>query len=424
MKLISLLEQDGITARKVAGTHGGEWASACPMCGGEDRFRSWPEQGESGAWWCRGCNKGGDLIQYMREVRGLSFGDACRRLGIEQERSMLPDWEGRRRSEGWKPREARMPLFGQWQQKTQVLIGWAQEQLWDNTGKEVLDWLKAERGFSGETIKAFHLGWIPSDLYRERKAWGLPEERRDDGKPKRLWIPRGLVIPHLEDGDIVKIKIRRPDPNADPRYYVLPGSGTKAMAIHSDAKGVAVLESELDAILLHQEAGDLAAAVALGSASAKPDRETAELLIQAEQILVALDADEAGAKEAWRWWTRSMQGSRRWPPIGGKDLGDMQKAGVNIRAWVLAALNAPQQEMPAVAESLAPHPEELKPPVALERTNSAEALFGLYQKIGETYRYADWQRMVTVPGWKDKLRALEEAFTHAWNEGGKLPAGI
>lgn len=80
----SLIQDRGLKAVKVAGTHGGEWACPCPACGGKDRFRFWPAQGEGGTWYCRQCDKGGDSIQFLREFEGLSYTEACRRLGVER----------------------------------------------------------------------------------------------------------------------------------------------------------------------------------------------------------------------------------------------------------------------------------------------------------------------------------------------------
>ena len=42
----------------------------CPECGGKDRFRVWPGKGEGGEWWCRGCNLGGDVLQFLRKIEG------------------------------------------------------------------------------------------------------------------------------------------------------------------------------------------------------------------------------------------------------------------------------------------------------------------------------------------------------------------
>lgn len=80
MDLLNLIQQDGFL-RKVSHHDGGEWAGPCPKCGGVDRFRCWPESSRSVKFWCRGCLISGDVIDYLRKVRGLSFRDACRAAG-------------------------------------------------------------------------------------------------------------------------------------------------------------------------------------------------------------------------------------------------------------------------------------------------------------------------------------------------------
>ncbi len=88
-------------------------------------------------------------------------------------------------------------------------------------------------------------------------------------------------------------------------------------------KASIIVESELDAVLLEQEAGDFITTIALGSAQARPDVNTNVILKQADIVLVALDADLAGAKQAWHWWAENYPNSKRWPPVNGKDPGDI-----------------------------------------------------------------------------------------------------
>ena len=59
-------------------SQGGVWRGPCPKCGGEDRFHVWETEGR---YWCRGCGKTGDEIQYLRDFRGLSYREAARRVG-------------------------------------------------------------------------------------------------------------------------------------------------------------------------------------------------------------------------------------------------------------------------------------------------------------------------------------------------------
>ena len=97
-----------------------------------------------------------------------------------------------------------------------------------------------------------------------------------------------------------------------------------------------VVESELDAILLMQEAGELVGVIALGTASAKPDGQLHERLMKAKTVLCSLDADAAGMKAVSFW--RRYPGFKRWPVVIGKDPTEQQKAGIPIRAWLNAGL--------------------------------------------------------------------------------------
>ena len=81
MTILDLLREDGHELKRVGSTNGGEWAGACPSCGGTDRFRVWPLENGAGRWWCRQCKKTGDAIQYLRDFRGMDFKAARSYLG-------------------------------------------------------------------------------------------------------------------------------------------------------------------------------------------------------------------------------------------------------------------------------------------------------------------------------------------------------
>jgi hypothetical protein len=106
----------------------------------------------------------------------------------------------------------------------------------------------------------------------------------------------------------------------------------------SDHDVYVIVEAELDAILIAQEARDLAGVIALGSSSTRPDNAAAARLDRAAHILNALDADGAGEKESGKWWREHYPDAVRWPVPEGKDHGDAYKAGVDIRDWIIAGL--------------------------------------------------------------------------------------
>ena len=139
-----------------------------------------------------------------------------------------------------------------WQEKAEKFVEWSQENLKKN--KEVLAWLVA-RGINQQAAEAARLGWNPGengrDIFRARAAWGLPVLKKEDGKPRMLWIPQGLVIPCEASPEsrgnlIQRIRVRRPE--GSPRFYVVPGSSMATMIIGEERKAFVVVESELDAI--------------------------------------------------------------------------------------------------------------------------------------------------------------------------------
>ena len=330
-----------VALRKASSTNGGEWQGPCPSCGGTDRFHVWPEQNEGrGGYWCRGCGKIGDNIQFLRDFEGLSFRDACARLNIS-----IPERPSSRRP-GTPPAarptfvpEQRIPPEDLWQEKAGKLIAWAEGNLFPLAEAPigVLSWL-ADRGISNESARRYRLGWNPgengNDLFRPRKVWGLPEALKEDGRPRALWIPRGLVIPYIVDGIVYRIRIRRPQ--GEPRYYVLPGSSMATMLLGRDRRAFIVIESELDAIAC-VEAQSTAGAAALGSVAAKPDFDSYAVLQGSLQILNALDYDAAGAK-AMEWWEDHFDRCDRWPVPQGKDPGEAFKLGTDLKTWIEAGL--------------------------------------------------------------------------------------
>jgi len=326
--LFDALQNDGIFLRRVASTHGGEYASPCPWCGGRDRFRAWPE---TGRYWCRQCGRKGDVIQYLRDRRGMTFKEAAKLAGKD------PDQRIMRR----EPRKAAFPPAA-WSEKAGRFVERARKNL-----SSAIPFLSA-RGIKQEKARRACLGWNPVDVYEQRPSWGLPEEHRNDGRPRQFWLPAGLVIPMIRDGRVVRLRIRRPE--GEPRYVVVPGSFMGPILWTTEIRLAVIVESELDGLLLYQEAGDMMNVVALGSAHGRPDEATAELLEEMDFLLIALDFDEAGGKAAWQWWRKTYpEKTVRWPPPQGKDPGDYFQGGGSVRAWLSVGFDEVIERMERIA---------------------------------------------------------------------------
>ena len=335
--------------KKVSSNKGGEYHGPCPLCGGMNRFHIWPTQDDGkGSWWCRGCEKGGDALQWLRDVEGMSYRQACESVGKEydpQQDTSEPAAQVSKKQ--FQASEAKQ-TSATWQERAERFTIWAHDALLELP--DTLQWLNESRGISTETIKELRIGYNSGengkDIYRARSAWALEDTFRDDGKVKKLWLPIGVTIPWGVAGIPSRIRIRRPE--GDPRYYVVPGSSGTPMLLDATPrrawKTIIVVESELDGIMLYSQAGHLAAYLALGSCSTRPDANVIGQILeqqrgkgQAIQIKVALDSDGPGAKES-KWWADTF-GATIYPvPAGHKDPGEAFQSGVDLVKWVEGAL--------------------------------------------------------------------------------------
>lgn len=335
--------------KRVGGSpkRGVEYQGPCPVCGGNDRFHAWPEHPQGPQFWCRGCDKAGDLIEFYRWRDNLSYRDACARVGQDPRQytqGSAPRQQQRQRQQPFTPaRTEQSPQL--WQEHVVKFVDWCHQQLLASPAQ--LSWLES-RGINGGLVAAYRLGWNPADTYRPRESWGLPTQRKDNGQPKKLWLPMGLTIPQEDAaGNIHHLQIRRPD--GEPRYWEINGSVKAPMVINHDATAFVVVESRLDAILLagaitHPQVG----IIAMGNATLKPTAEVHELCRRAAHLSIALDTDpittgKSGAKhsagaQGSLWWLATYAQATRTPMIGGKDPGDAYKSGINLHAWVMAGL--------------------------------------------------------------------------------------
>ncbi len=326
MGIITLLDHGGI---KLTRRSGREFSAPCPFCGGRDRFRVWPDdKGGMGSFWCRVCGKRGDAVQYHILTTGKRYFDACHDLGV------TPRSGPRKRDPDDPERILPPPLV--WRQQAAEFVEKTVSILWQERGLEVREYLH-HRGINDRSMRSTKLGLNPIDRWFDRSSWGLPAGTTEHGKPKQLWIPAGLVIPWTVGGDVHRIRIRRMDAT-EPRYVIVSGSTKQPLRL-GQLNRVVVVESDLDGILISQQAGDLVSAVSLGSVSLRPDQETHKHLRTAEVILLALDADEAGARNV-SWWKEQFGDKvKRWPVPVGKDPGEAFRAGVDIRAWIKAGMD-------------------------------------------------------------------------------------
>lgn len=374
--------------KRVSTNKGGEYHGPCPICtpadkvGISNRMHIWPGQDDGrGSWWCRSCDKGGDALQWLRDIEGMSYKQACAAVGKEydpKQDASEPTAVDKKKQFTPAPQKTTDPT---WQERAERFITWSHENLKDDPA--TLEWLANQRGISLQTIKdmklGLNIGENGKDIYRPRKVWALPEVLREDGKPKKLWLPVGITIPWYSNQQPVRVRIRRPE--GEPRYYVVPGSVGSPMLLDATPirawKTIIVVESELDAIMLYSQCGHLAAFIGLGSCSTRPDSAIIGKMIeeqrgkgQAIQIKTALDNDSAGIKEV-KWWSENF-GATNYPlPEQFKDPGEAFQGGFNLVQWVENALPAAYKvgQMPQKQSEYVAKPASTPPPLVQSMTD-------------------------------------------------------
>ena len=323
MEILELVRQLHIDPRRASSN---TYQSTCPKCEGNTRFVIWHK---TGRYYCHVCKISGDVIQFCRDFLGMTFSEACVHVGKDM--ADLP-----RYTAPVSNVKIAMPPSTSWEDKAgKFIIGCHDRLLIDIPALNLV----MERGLELSTIKRFRIGWNPVALYQDRTQWGFGS--LVDDKEKKFYLPKGIVIPSFLQMTPLKIKIRRAEwKKGDPfaKYYQVPGGSNRIPIFGNDEQKVVILvEAELDAILVVQEAGDLCCCVALGGAQKRPDDITHRWLQTKDCILYALDYDEAGKKE-YKWWKDTYRNLKAWPVPKEKSPGDAFKAGCNLNKWVAGGI--------------------------------------------------------------------------------------
>lgn len=333
MNISDIITLQGIELKRITAN---EMAGACPECGGKDRFRVFLSKNR---WWCRGCNKSGDAIDFLRDFRNKSFSEACQIVGETEKLSHCREkgckstpeprkWQAVKKNE---PAEL-------YQRKAAEFIENTHKELLNQT--DILQWLESNRGINLDTVKKVKLGWNKSDSFICRENWGLEAISNETGRSKKLYLPCGLTIPVFRNNKLFRVKIRKHKVKEGENRYLFIAGGTQIPLILGTGDIMLVVESELDGILLSQETTGVSC-IAFGSCSNRPDVETVELLKKSSGILLSLDSDEAGAKAAFGWWKENFPESVLLPipKKYGKDPSEAWKNKVSLQSWVNIGIN-------------------------------------------------------------------------------------
>ena len=137
---------------------GTRWVGLCPFH--QEKTPSFSVNAELGVFHCFGCQRSGDAITFVRDVEHLDFVDAVRRLadraGITITEDAATSAEHRRRAPLYDAVATAVDFYHQ-----RLLSG-------PDAGR-ARDYLRS-RGYDGEIVRRFQLGWAPDDWDALAKA--------------------------------------------------------------------------------------------------------------------------------------------------------------------------------------------------------------------------------------------------------------
>ena len=281
---------------------GARLVGRCPFH--EERTPSFSVDGSRGLYYCFGCGKGGDTIQFVRETQGLDFSDAvvwlADRFGITPEYEDLSPAEDARRVR----RKRLLALLDD-------AAAFYERYLWDSpAGSFARDYL-AGRGLGEVVCREFRLGLAIGGNTLARKASEkgyTPEELRAAGLMRQGggdYFNRRLVFP-LSDarGAVIGFQARRlhDDDPLQAKYVNTPESElfTKGAVVYGldKARGViarddraCIVEGNTDVLALRQ-AGLEPVVACMGTALT--EQQLRELGRLTKRLWLAFDGDAAG----------------------------------------------------------------------------------------------------------------------------------
>lgn len=343
MNALEYAEQFG-EYRRVAATHGGEWAGPCLHCGGNDRCHIQPAHPDRhGSWMCRNCTEGGwrnapalVLAHHNTPYSPKAYAEACKLLELAPQSLQTPLGMTAR-----PPADSDAPGAA-WQARAKDVVRDAQAALWndEDAGASRARAYLAGRGLTRQSIIEAQLGYVPTPRFEDATRWGLPESHAS------VCVPRGITIPWLIGSDMWRINVRLPvRRGSGEQPYQQPAGGGNALyrADTIQAGDVVVLvEGEFDALIVAQEARDSVRAVATGSTTHGRRTRWIGRLSLAQLVLVAFDAEPTKGDVAAQWWIDNLASglARRLRPRGGKDPNEMFLGGRSIQRWIDEAMLA------------------------------------------------------------------------------------
>ncbi len=147
---------------------GRRWTGLCPFH--TEKSPSFSVNAEEGFYYCFGCQASGDAITFVRAMEHLDFVDAVRLLADRAGVALHED------AEVGKDRKRRTELLD----AVEKAVAWYHERLLTAADAgPARDYLRS-RGYDGEIVRNFRLGWAPDEWDALSRALRLPQKVMTD----------------------------------------------------------------------------------------------------------------------------------------------------------------------------------------------------------------------------------------------------
>ena len=268
----------------------------CPFH--DEAEASFTVYGDTERFWCFGCGEGGDVLDFVQRMEGLSLPEAIQRLDVGGQRLVS--------GADTRPVPTRRPKAAPLPPRDPTLLTAAARfyagQLRRNpAGQEYL----ASRGVGLDAATRLGLGYSPgSGLRQDLVSLGFSEKRLEESG---LFMERGaerlagmVVVPEVSGGLVRWLKGRAVDPETKPRFQALPGpKPVLGLGRLGPAPSLAVVtEGVFDWLAVAQ--WGIPACAALGTQGVE---RVADALRGCPRVFLAFDNDDAGREATERLLT-------------------------------------------------------------------------------------------------------------------------
>ena len=303
--IVSVVEQYTRLERR-----GSTWWGCCPFH--HEKTPSFQVNPEKKLYYCFGCHKGGNLLQFVMEMEGLSFSQAiierAKRTGI----SVQYESGGYEQSESEKQKDEIAALY------EKVASGFHHILLSTREGQKALQYLE-KRHVSSEIIETFRLGLAPKNRrwlfsFLTKKGYS-PQFLHNSGLfsknyPEIAFFSNRIMFPIADrHGRVIAFGGRDLSNDAKSPKYLNSSDMVQyqkkynlfalhlALAEMRRTKEVIFCEGYMDVLAFHQ-AGILNAVAPLGTALTEEQLQLVRPLV--DTILFCFDSDDAGMNATFR----------------------------------------------------------------------------------------------------------------------------